>query len=129
VRWLEDRGVELDDVGRATVAEYVAEFRRGEGRGLDRAPRTVNHRVSVLAALLGYWAQIDPERWAPREPPLPAVRSAMEGSHGMPGGDAPRRGRRAELRARVPRTVPRRVEPEVAVALIGRVDRRGAVVA
>jgi hypothetical protein len=53
-----------------------------------------------------------------REAPLPAAGAVMEGLHGMPGRDAPRRGRRAELRARVPRTVPRRVEPEVAVALI-----------
>jgi integrase/recombinase XerD len=118
VRWLEDRGVELDAVGRATVVEYVAEFRRGDGRGLGRAPRTVNHRVSVLAALFDHWMRADPGRWAGREPPLAIAGSVMEGSHGMPGRDAPRRGRRAELRARVPRNVPRRVEPEVAVALI-----------
>jgi integrase/recombinase XerD len=117
-RWLEDHGVELDAVGRATVVEYVAEFRAGDGRGLGRAPRTVNHRVSVLAALFAFWAETDPERWAGREPPLPAATSAMAGLHGMAGRDAVRRGRRAELRARVPRQVPPRVEPEVAVALI-----------
>jgi len=116
-RWLQVRGVALDEVGRSTVVEYVAEFRRGRD-GVGRAPRTVNHRVSVLAALFGYWGQIDPDRWSDREPPVPAVRSVMDGSHGMPGRDPVRRGRRAELRARVPRTVPRRVEPEVAVALI-----------
>jgi integrase/recombinase XerD len=118
MRWLEDRGVELGAVGRATVVEYVAEFRRGDGRGVGRAPRTVNHRVSVLAALFECWARTAPKRWAGREQPLPVARSVMEGSHGMPGRDAVRRGRRAELRARVPRRVPRRVEPEVAVALI-----------
>jgi integrase/recombinase XerD len=118
VRWLEERGVGLDEVGRATVVEYVAEFRRGDGRALGRAPRTVNHRVSVLAALFEYWTRVDPSRWAGREAPVPAVRSMMDGSHGMPGRDAPRHGRRAELRARVPRTVPRRVEPEIAVAMI-----------
>jgi len=123
VRWLGDRGVELDDVGRATVVEYVAEFRRGEGCAVGRAPRTVNHRVSVLAALFDYWARVDPQRWAAREPPLPAVRSAMEGSHGMPGRDAPRRGRRAELRARVPRAA------QGGAGGRGHVDRRGAVVA
>jgi site-specific recombinase XerD len=117
VWWLEDRGVEPDAVGRATVVEYVADFRRGDGHG-GCAPRTVNHRVSVLAALFECWAHADPERWAGREVPVPAARAVMEGSHGMPGRDAPRRGRRAELRARVPRDVPRRVEPEVAVALI-----------
>ena len=117
-RWLVERGVELDAVGRATVVEYVAEFRAGDGGGLGRAPRTVNHRVSVLAALFAFWAQTDPDGWARREPPLPGATSAMAGAHGMAGRDAVRRGRCAELRARVPRRVPRRVEPEVAVALI-----------
>lgn len=116
-RWLEEHGVELAEVGRATVIEYVAEFRQGRD-GVGRAPRTVNHRVSVLAALFECWEQINPEGWSGREPPVPAVRSVMGGSHGMPGRDRVRRGSRAELRARVPRTVPRRVEPEVAVALI-----------
>ena len=117
-RWLDERGVELDAIGRATVVEYVADFRRGDGGGLGRAARTVNHRVSVLAALFEYWTQLDRQRWVGREAPVPGVRSVIEGSHGMPGRDAVRRGRRAELRARVPRQVPRRVEPEVAVALI-----------
>ena len=42
----------------------------------------------------------------------------MDGSHGMPGRDVVRRGRRGEYRQRVPRRLPRRVEPEVAVRLI-----------
>jgi integrase/recombinase XerD len=42
----------------------------------------------------------------------------MGGSHGMPGRDAVKHGRRAEYRQRVPRRLPRRVEPEVAVRLI-----------
>jgi integrase/recombinase XerD len=117
--WLEDRGVTLEAVGRATVVEYVAEFRASAGRGPGRAPRTVNHRVSVLAALFAFWTEADPRRWRGRAAPLPSATSAMAGSHGMAGRDAVRRGRRAELRARVPRRVPRRVEPEVAVALIG----------
>jgi integrase/recombinase XerD len=44
--------------------------------------------------------------------------AAVEGSHGMPGRDVIRRGRRGEYRQRVPRRLPRRVEPEVAVRLI-----------
>jgi integrase/recombinase XerD len=36
----------------------------------------------------------------------------------MAGRDPPRRGRRSELRQRVPRRLPRRVEPEVARRLI-----------
>jgi len=117
VQWLAGHGIELEAVGRAAVVDYVAEFRRGDGAG-GRAPRTVNHRVSVLAAFFEHWARADPQRWAGREAPLPVARSVMEGSHGMPGREVVRRGRRAELRARVPRTIPRRVEPEVALALI-----------
>jgi hypothetical protein len=118
VGWLEGRGVALGDVGRAAVVEYVAAFRRGDGRGQGRAPRTVNHRVSVLAALFEFWSQAEPEWWAGRVLPVVVTGPVMAGSHGMPGRDAVRLGRRAELRARVPRRVPRRVQPEVAVALI-----------
>jgi site-specific recombinase XerD len=80
-RWLVDRGVGLDEVGRATVVEYVAEFRRGDGRGSGRAPRTVNHRVSVLVALFEYWARVDP-------PAVGGARGAAAGGGGGDGGFA-----------------------------------------
>jgi len=88
---LEDPGVELDAVGRATVVEYIAEFSRGDGRsgGVGRAPRTGNHHVSVPAALLAHWAHADVGRLAGREPPLPVVRSAPGLAHQSDQGSQP----------------------------------------
>jgi integrase/recombinase XerD len=59
-------------------------------------------------------AEIDIAGWRDRPNPIPTAEDAMAGGHGMPGRDAPRRGRRTELRERVPR----RVEPEVTRRLI-----------
>lgn len=117
MRWLDGQGIALGEVDRSTVVEYVAEFRRGEGRrrasSADGEPS--RQRAGDVVRVLG---ERGSGTLAGREAPLPVVRSVMEGSHGMPGRDVVRHGRRAELRSRVPRTVPRRVQPEVAVALI-----------
>lgn len=118
--WLTRDSVELDAVDRQLVARYVAEFQRG-GRhdaAEERAPSTVNHRVSALAAFFAFLAEGGVEGWRGRPNPVPVAESAMAGTHGMPGRDAPRRGLRTELRQRVPRRLPRRVEPEVARRLI-----------
>jgi integrase/recombinase XerD len=89
---------------------------------LGRQPRTVNHRLCVLASFFEFLERRDRDRGfgarGDRTCPVPVGRSAMEGSHGMPGRDVIRRGRRGEYRQRVPRRLPRRVEPEVAVRLI-----------
>jgi hypothetical protein len=85
----------------------VACFVAATGDGLERAPPTVNHRVSVPSALFAFWAQKDPQHWAGREPALPAAAAAAAGSHAMASRDASRQGRQAELRARVPRRSPR----------------------
>jgi integrase/recombinase XerD len=115
--WLANESVVLGAVDRRMVARYVAEFRRGDG-ALERAPSTVNHRVSALAAFFAFLAEIDVAGKRDRPSPIPMAEDAMAGGHGMPGRDAPRRGRRTELRERVPRRLPRRVEPEVARRLI-----------
>jgi site-specific recombinase XerD len=122
--WIDRNGVGLVDVDRRVVGEYVVAFRDGiEDRlGLGRQPRTVNHRLCVLASFFEFLARRDRDRGfgvcGDRPSPVPVGRSAMEGSHGMPGRDVVRRGRRGEYRQRVPRRLPRRVEPEVAVRLI-----------
>lgn len=114
--WLDQNELELAEVDRRVLAGYLAEYRRGGG--LERAPSTVNHRTSALAAFFAFLCESDVEGWRARANPVPAGASAMAGSHGMPGRDAPRRGQRTELRQRVPRRLPRRVEPEVARRLI-----------
>ncbi len=117
LRWLADEPIELETVDPQVVARYVTAFRRGNGAAGERAASTVNHRVSALAAFFAF-LECHEHGWGQRPSPLPAAESAMAGTHGMPGRDAPRRGRRAELRQRVPRRLPRRIEPEVARRLI-----------
>lgn len=120
--WLAARRVELNDVDRATVVEYVAAFARGErdGVAVGRAPATVNHRVSVLASLFAFLLErdrlADSGPWAARVSPVPPGSAAMTGGHGMPGRDAPRRGRQGELRRRVPQRLPARVDPDAVAA-------------
>ncbi len=122
--WAASCGVGLDVVGRGAIVEYVAEFARGErdGVAVGRAPATVNHRVSVLASFFAFLIERDRlaghGRWAAAVSPVPAGSSAMAGGHGMPGRDAPRRGRRGELRRRVPQSLPARAEPDAVAALL-----------
>jgi integrase/recombinase XerD len=116
--WSACGSLELEAVDRRALASYVAEYRHGDGDGLPRAPSTVNQRVSALAAFFEFLIESGVEGWRGRSSPVPAAESALAGGHGMPGRDAPSRGRRAELRQRVPRRLPRRVEPEVARRLI-----------
>ena len=120
--WLDRHGVKLAAVDRRVIAEYIVAFRSGveDGLELGRQPRTVNHRLCVLASFFAFLEANagDESTVLPRPSPVPAGRSAMEGSHGMPGRDVVRHGRRGEYRLRVPRRLPRRVEPEVAVRLI-----------
>jgi site-specific recombinase XerD len=124
LRWLMAERVELVDVDCAAIVEYVAQFARGErdGVAVGRAPATVNHRVSVLASFFGWLVWRDREAgggpFADRASPVPGGASAMAGGHGMPGRDAPRRGRRGELRRRVPQRLPARVEPVEVQALL-----------
>ena len=121
--WLDERELVLGDVDRSVLAGYISAFRDGDaGCPLGRRPRTVNHRLSVLASFFAFLLARDAERdggaAVGRPSPVPGEPSVMLGGHGMPGRDRVRRGRRSELRQRVARTLPRRVEPEVAVALI-----------
>jgi len=123
--WLERAGVGLGEVDRAVIVEYVAEFARGErdGVAVGRAPATVNHRVSVLASFFAFLVERDRLAgegvWQDRVSPVPPGSAAMAGGHGMPGRDAPRHGRRGELRRRVPQRLPARVDPGAVARLLG----------
>lgn len=56
---------------------------------LRRQPRTVNHRLCVLASFFDFLAGRDRDRGvgvrAARPSPVPRERSPMDGSHGIPG--------------------------------------------
>ncbi len=144
--WLNSDGrcIALDDVARRTVEEYITDFRLGVKGGacrvdplragqinlrtrkaspsVERQPATINHRLSVLASFYAYRIERDRESgdacWADRPNPVPSNSSCAEGTHGMTGRDAPRRGRVGELRQRVSRRLPRGVDPDLAQQLI-----------
>jgi len=144
-RWLTSVGRGVDEVSRRDVEAYVDEFARGDPAAArrqgqprrpavvdlarrqprpavqaGRAPRTVNHRLSVLASFFAFLIERDTDRdgtWTSRVNPVP--QRAAKLVHGMPGGgDPPPRGRRAELRRREPRELPNTLDPAVVQRLI-----------
>src|SRR5450432_3647021 len=89
---------------------------------VQRQPRTINHQLSVLASFFDYHIRQDTERgsgpWLHRTNPVPASPSGKNNTHGMPGRDVFRRGKAGELRRRVPRRLPRSLDPTLAQQLI-----------
>ena len=142
--WLHTTGRHVDDVTPQAVEAYITFFStetkggacpvdphkagqinlrtRKSAPSVHRQPRTINHQLSVLASFFSYCIQQDTERgvgrWKHRANPVPASPSGNMNAHGMPGRDAPRRGKPAELRRRVPRRIPRQVDPSLAQQLI-----------
>lgn len=139
--WLRGRGQPLEHVTKRTIGEYVNDFGRGPKEGsceldagrsgtvnpltrkpyprLERQPRTVNHRLSVLSSFFEYRRRAALDRGlSPPPNPVPGYESPMEGSHGMPGRDIPRRGRRAEFRRREAKELPEGIAPELARKII-----------
>ncbi len=142
--WLHTTGRHVDDVTPQAVEAYIAFFStetkggacpvdphkagqinlrtRKSAPSVHRQPRTINHQLSVLASFFAYCIQRDIEhgsgRWMHRANPVPTSPSDNTNAHGMPGRDAPRRGKPAELRRRVPRRIPRQVDPPLAQQLI-----------
>jgi len=142
--WLHSVGQAVDDVTPQTVEAYIAALSTSPKGGacpgdahtvgqvnpitrkvapaVHRQPRTINHRLSVLAAFFAYRMQQDSEqgsgRWVNRTNPVPSSPSGMNNPHGMPGRDAPKRGKAGDLRRRVPRQIHRLVEPALAEQFI-----------
>lgn len=141
--WLEGRSEDLEQVDIRVVQSYVMAFRVGAKTGaaqvrtevagqlhpltrkaspaVERQPRTVNHRLSVLSSFFLFLIERDGRAgagpWKDRMNPVPAGSGGM-GAHGSPGRDSPQRGRRGEFRLRNPRRVPRAVDTAVAERLI-----------
>jgi integrase/recombinase XerD len=142
--WLHQTNIHVDAVTRDTVGAYIEAFRRGSKSGAcsvapqragqvnlltrkpypaaQRQPRTINHRLSVLASFYAYRIQQAPEQGIggerARSSPVPASSAELDGSHGMVGRDAPVRGRRAEFRRRVARQIPLALDPVLVERLI-----------
>ena len=141
LRWLAARSIALEEVTRAVVGRYVAEFRFTPKGGAvenapaandrvdderevmpQRQPRTVNHRLTVLARFFGHLIERDADAgggaWDGRRNPVPERRRVGSRQAGVMGRDAPKRGRRADMRVREPKRLPRAIEPQVAADLI-----------
>ncbi len=142
--WLYTSRLDVDDVTTQAVEAYMTFFST-EAKGgacpvdphkadqinlhtrkssptVHRQPRTINHQLSVLASFFAYHIRQETERgsgrWIQRDSPVPASPSERTLTHSMPGRDAPKRGKAAELRRRVPRHIARQVDPTTASQLI-----------
>lgn len=126
--WLRESGIDIDDVTRHVIGQYITEFGNGPRGGIvigvkpgaTRRPRTVNHRLSVLASFFAFRIRQDDEAgagpWFQRANPISSISAGPR--HGMRGRDAPARGAGSEFRRRVPRRIPTQIAPATAVKLI-----------
>jgi site-specific recombinase XerD len=128
--WLLESKIGADDVTRHVVGQYIAAFGQASpGRPLlsprrddtskKRQPRTINHRLSVLASYFDFRIRQDEDlrdgAWHNRNNPVSIPQTLR---HGMVGRDAPRRERTCEFRRRVPRKIPKPLAPDTAQKLI-----------
>jgi len=129
--WLHVSGQDPNRVTRQIVGNYIAEFARGTKEGAVRArpvqkprqPRTINHRLSVLTSYFEYCIRRDTEDgrgpWNGRINPASGNLLTEERRHGMVGRDLPlRRRQRGGFRRRIPRTLPKHLEPGAIQKLI-----------
>ena len=129
--WLHASGGDPDRVTRQIVGSYITEFAKGTRQGAvgarsaekPRQPRTINHRLSVLASYFEYCIRQDTEDgsgpWKGRINPASGNPLTEEVSHGMIGRDLPPRKRQRDgFRRRIPRTLPKVLEPTAIQMLI-----------
>lgn len=126
--WLRESEINIDEVTRHVIGQYITEFGNGPRGGIvaaanpdvKRRPRTVNHRLSVLASFFAFRIREDDEAgegpWFQRANPISPI--TVGPRHGMRGRDAIVRGAASEFRRRVPRRIPVQIDPANAVKLI-----------
>src|SRR5580698_5407261 len=129
--WLHASGGDPDHVTRQIVGSYITEFARGAKEGAvgardtqkPRRPRTINHRLSVLASYFEFCIRRDTEDgrgpWKGRINPASGNPLTEELRHEMIGRDLPARQRQRDgFRRRIPRTLPKILEPAAIQKLI-----------
>jgi integrase/recombinase XerD len=129
--WLHASGGDPDHITRQIVGSYVSEFARGAKQGAvgvrgtqkPREPRTINHRLSVLASYFEFCIRRDTEDgrgpWKGRINPASGNPLTEELRHEMIGRDLPARHRQRDgFRRRIPRTLPKILEPAAIQKLI-----------
>ena len=121
--WLHASGGDPDHITRQIVGSYITAFARGARQGAvsahsakkPRQPRTINHRLSVLASYFEYCIRRDtedgPGPWKGRINPASGNPLTEELRHGMVGRDLPAHQRQRDgFRRRIPRTLPKVLE-------------------
>ena len=101
--WLREAGENLEHPSRQVISRYIAEFSQSELQGAIgsrspdrvRGPRTINHRLSVLASYFDFHIRRDTEDgsgpWCGSVNPASGALLDQELRHGMMGRDsAPR---------------------------------------
>jgi integrase/recombinase XerD len=129
--WLHQASESPRNVTRQIIRRYIADFSQSERQGAVafrsaakvRGPRTINHRLSVLASYFDFHIRRDTEDgngvWFGRVNPASGKLHDQDLRHGMTGRDLPPRTRqRDSFRRRVPREVPKRLEPAAMQKLI-----------
>lgn len=122
--WLHDADESPERASRQVISRYIAEFSQSELQGAIgprsadkvRGPRTINHRLSVLASFFDFHIRRDTEDgsgpWCGRVNPASGTLLDLELRHGMIGRDSPPRTKQRDgFRRRVPYEVPKRLEP------------------
>ena len=122
--WLHDASESPERASRQVISRYIAEFAQSERQGAVasrsadqvRSPRTINHRLSVLASYFDFHIRRDTEDgsgpWSGRVNPASGKLLDEELRHGMTGRDLPPRTQQRDgFRRRVPYEVPKRLEP------------------
>jgi site-specific recombinase XerD len=132
--WLGEYGTAADAVTRNTVARYIVAFggapkqRLGSRRITQsaaqedrRRPRTINHRLSVLASYFEFSIKRDTDTgsgpWFQRANPVSGT-SIADNFHAAAGRDQPARRKASEFRRRVPREIHRTLDAASAEKII-----------
>lgn len=131
VRWLVDEGVALEAVTTDVLLRFLAACRTArlsgqahnvfsirDGRNVGYAPATVNRRLAAISGLFTYRTMRDPAAASPM-PRGKEARAASKGERGGLLGHLARPAPRSGLRVREPRRLPRGLDRDEVMALLG----------
>ncbi len=132
-RWLAGEEIALDAVTTDVLLRYLAACRqatvpgrpgpnvvRMDGRRADGyAPATVNHRLAAISGLFGFRSMRDPDAKNPVPRGKEARRLSAGERNGLLAHVARRPRQRSGLRLREPQRLPRALERDEVVALVG----------
>lgn len=132
-RWLTTEDIELDAVTTDVLLRYLAACRQATvpgrpgpnvvrmdgGRADGYAPATVNNRLAAISGLFGFRCMRDPEAKNPVPKGKEARRLSTGERDGLLAHVARRPRQRSALRLREPQRLPRALDRDEVVALVG----------